>query len=347
MKQIRTGIASYGMSGKIFHAPLLHSHPGFEITCILERKSNDSIQRYPYVRIARTYEEMLADENIDLVIVNTPDHLHAEMTEMALEADKHVVVEKPITLTVPEADRLIRIAADKHLLLSVFHNRRWDGDFLTTEKVISGNLLGRLVEFEAHFDRYRNYIQPDTWKESAGSGTGTLYNLGSHLIDQALVLFGMPVSVTADIRKQRTGSLVDDAFTLWLDYPQTRITLKAGYLIRQAGPKYMVYGTDGSFVKPGMDPQEDQLKAGSLPGEPGWGKDREENWGILNTDINGAHFIGRIETIPGNYLAYYDSIYQAVINGQKPAVTAEQGRDVIRIIEAAFRSQNERAAIRP
>ena len=347
MKQIRTGIASYGMSGNIFHAPLLHCHPGFEITCILERKSNNSVKKYPYVRIARTFEEMLADENIDLVIVNTPDHLHAEMTEMALEADKHVVVEKPFTLTVQEADRLIRKAADKHLMLSVFHNRRWDGDFLTTEKVISGNLLGRLVEFEAHFDRYRNYIQPDTWKEAAGSGTGTLYNLGSHLIDQALVLFGMPVSVTADIRKQRTGSQVDDAFILWLDYPQTRATLKAGYLIRQAGPKYMVYGTDGSFVKPGMDPQEDQLKAGSLPGEPGWGKDTEENWGILNTDINGVHFIGRIETIPGNYMAYYDTIYQAVINGQKPAVTAEQGRDVIRIIEAAFRSQNERAAVSP
>lgn len=345
MKLIRTGIASYGMSGRVFHAPLLHVHPGFEIRYILERNSNHSVVRYPYVRIVRTYEEMLADRDIDLIIVNTPDHLHADMAGMALEAGKHVVVEKPFTLTVGEADKLIRKASDMQLMLSVFHNRRWDGDFLTVQKIIEGNALGRLVEFEAHFDRFRNYIQADTWKESAASGTGTLFNLGSHLIDQALVLFGMPGSVTADIQKQRTGSEVDDAFTLWLHYNGLRVTLKAGYLIRQAGPKYMLYGTDGSFIKPGTDPQEDQLKAGILPGGPDWGRDPDDNRGILNTDVKGVPFVGRIETVPGNYLAYYDSIHRAITNGQKPAVTGEQARDVIRIIEAAFRSQKVRVTV--
>ena len=289
---------------------------------------------------------MLTDNDIDLIIVNTPDHLHAGMAELALGAGKHIVVEKPFTLTVKEADRLIQHAADKNLLISVFHNRRWDGDFLTVSRIISENKLGRLVEFEAHFDRYRNYIQPDTWKESAGYGTGTLYNLGSHLIDQALVLFGMPESVTADIRKQRTGSQVDDAFTLWLNYPGIKVTLKAGYLVRTAGPKFIVHGTNGSFIKPGIDPQEDQLKEGLMPGEPGWGIESSENCGILNTDINGEHYYGRIESIPGNYLAYYDSIYQAIIKGQKPSVTAEQGRDVISIIETAFRSQLEQTTVR-
>lgn len=345
MKKIRTGIASYGMSGKIFHAPLLHVHPGFEISCILERSSEMSLQRYPYVRIVKTYEEMLADNDLDLIIVNTPDHLHAAMTEMALDAGKHVVVEKPFTLSVDDANKLIRKATARGLMLSVFHNRRWDGDFLTIQKLIAGKFLGRLVEFEAHFDRYRNYIQADTWKESAGTGTGTLYNLGSHLIDQALVLFGMPESVIADIQKQRTGSQVDDAFTLWLMYNGIRVTLKAGYLIRQAGPRYILHGTNGTFLKPGIDPQEDQLKADILPAGPEWGKDKAEDWGLLNTDLGNLHFTGKVETIAGNYPAYYDSIYQAIVKGKKPAVTAVQARDVVKIIEAAFLSHKKKAGI--
>jgi predicted dehydrogenase len=345
MKKIPTGIASYGMSGKIFHAPLLHVHPGFKIISILERYGEKSLQTYPYVRIAKTYEEMLAARDIDLIIVNTPDHLHTEMAELALDAGKHVIVEKPFTLSVSDADKLIRKAAARGLMLSVFHNRRWDGDFLTVQKLLAGKVLGRLVEFEAHFDRYRNYIQSDTWKESAGTGTGTLYNLGSHLIDQALVLFGMPESVTADIRKQRTGSQVDDAFTLWLMYHDIRVTLKAGYLIRQAGPRYILHGTNGSFLKPGIDPQEDQLKAGIFPAGPDWGKDQAEDWGLLNTDLGDLHFTGKVETIAGNYGAYYDSIYQTIVNGEKPAVTAEQARDVIRIIEVAFQSHQKRTSI--
>jgi predicted dehydrogenase len=345
MKKIRTGITSYGMSGRVFHAPLLHVHPGFEIVSVLERSHAFSVQRFPYIRIVSTYEEMLADQDIELIVVNTPDHLHFDMAAMALDAGRHVVVEKPFTLAVREADELIRRARDKNLMLSVFHNRRWDSDFLTVQKLVAGNMLGRLVEYEAHFDRYRNFIQPDTWKESSSSGTGTLYNLGSHLIDQALVLFGLPVSVTADIRKQRTGSQVDDAFILWLNYPDIRVTLKGGYLVRQAGPRYILHGTEGSFLKPGIDPQEDQLKAGLLPGGPEWGKEPEENQGLLNTDINDMHVTGKLETLPGNYLAYYDTIYQAITGGKEPAVTGEQGRDVIRIIEAAFQSHTDKASI--
>ncbi len=345
MRKIRTGIASFGMSGWVFHAPLLHVHQGFDIALILERTSNRSHERYPYARIVRTYDEMLADPEIELVIVNTPDNLHYEMCLQALEAGKHVVVEKPLTQTSQQADELIVIAKKKGLLISVFQNRRWDSDFLTIRKVIDGKMLGRLVEYEAHFDRFRNYVQENTWKELAKTGTGTIYNLGPHLIDQALVLFGLPASVTADIRRQRSGSKIDDAFTLWLNYPKVKVTLKAGYLVRLPGPRYLLHGTEGSFLKGGIDPQEEQLKAGILPGGPGWGEECEENYGSLDTTINGLHYQGKIESLPGNYLAYYDTVHRALTEGGAPAVTAQQGRDVIRIIDAALASSEKQKAV--
>jgi len=345
MRKIKTGIASYGMSGWVFHAPLLHVHQGFDIAVILERTSNRSTERYPYVRIVPTYDEMLADPEIELVIVNTPDNLHYEMCLQALEAGKHLVVEKPFTQTSSQADELIAKAKEKGLIISVFQNRRWDSDFLTVKKVIDGKMLGRLVEYEAHFDRFRNYIQENTWKELAEIGTGTIYNLGPHLIDQALVLFGLPSSVTADLRKQRSGSQVDDAFTLWLNYADVKVTLKAGYLVRSPGPRYLLHGTEGSFLKVGYDPQEEQLKAGILPGSPGWGEEAKENMGTLDTTIDGLHFQGTLESIAGNYLAYYDTVHQALTEGIVTGVTAEQGRDVIRIIEAALLSSKSQKAV--
>jgi scyllo-inositol 2-dehydrogenase (NADP+) len=345
VKKIRTGIASYGMSGLVFHAPLLHVHRGFDMAVILERTTSRSSERFPYVRIVRSYDEMVGDPELDLIVVNTPDHLHYEMCRKALEAGKHVVVEKPFTQESRQADDLIRTAQKKGLLLSVFQNRRWDSDFLTIRKIIDERLLGRLVEYEAHFDRFRNYIQQHTWKELAESGTGILHNLGPHLIDQALVLFGMPASVTADIRRQRTGSQVDDAFTLWLYYHEVKVTLKAGYLVRLPGPRYLLHGTEGSFLKWGTDPQEEQLKAGILPGGPDWGRESEEHWGVLDTTVKGLDYREKMESLPGNYLAYYDTIYRALTSGQPPGVTATEGRDVIRIIEAALKSDQERKAI--
>jgi len=346
MKTINVGLASYGMSGEIFHAPLLHMHEGYNIIKILERTKNRSRDQYPYANIVRSYEEITDDENIDLIIVNTPDKEHYTMALQAIRAGKHVVVEKPLTLKVYESDELIAASAKKGKLLSVFQNRRWDGDFLTIQKIISEGLLGRLVEYEAHFDRYRNYLQPESWKEQAVSGTGTIYNLGSHLIDQALVLFGLPESVFADIRMVRSGAEVDDDLTLLLKYPEIKVTLKASYLVREPGPKFLLHGTQGSFLKWGIDPQEEELKSGKWPSGADWGKENEENWGILNTEINGLHYNGMIETLPGNYMKYYDDIYEAIINNRKPAVTAEQGRDVIRVIEAAKESSKMGKAVK-
>ena len=338
MKQkIRTGILSFGMSGKVFHAPLLHVNPGYTITKIMQRSANDATETYPYVQIVRSVEDIILDPDIDLVLVNTPDHTHYEYTRAALEAGKHVVVEKPFILEISEGTELIELAEKKGKILTVFQSRRWEGDFLTVKDIISQGLVGRLVEYEAHFDRFRNFIR-DSWKEKPENKTGTLYNLGSHLIDQALVIFGFPDAVYADIRKQRTGSLVDDLFDLSLFYPGVKVTLKSSYLIREPGPRFMLHGTEGSYIKHGADPQEEALNKGHFPDEPGWGKEPEENWGLLNTTLNGMHYIGRIETLPGCYQEFYYKLYDTLVNGAALPVNPADSLAGIRIIRAAYES---------
>jgi len=393
MKPIKTAISSYGMSGLVFHGPLLKQHPGFEIVSILERNKSVSTTHHPGSRLVRTFSDLLTDPGVELVIVNTPDYLHFEMTREALEHGKHVVVEKPFTLKAGEADTLIELAKEKGLVLSVFQNRRWDGDFLTVRKVIAEKMLGRLVSFESHFDRFRNYIQ-ESWKESADLRAGTLYNLGSHMIDQALVLFGMPRALFANVSARRTGSEVDDTFDIHMHYDDISCLVRGSYLVKEAGPRYILHGTEGSYLKWGIDPQEEALKAGTTPGNEGWGHESESDWGILNTEatentsahknisakvnpsaqkdttdpnnssthknlpskvnpsaqndlsakanplVEGVISPGRfrLETIPGNYLAYYDNIHDVIRQGASLSVSPEEASNVIRIIEAAYRS---------
>ena len=340
MKKTGVGLASYGMSGQVFHAPLLQMHPGFEILSIFERSKSLSASRYSEAKIVRAYDELLSDDKIELVIVNTPDPLHYDMCRQALQAGKHVVVEKPFVQEPASGQELIDLAKRQGLLLSVFHNRRWDGDFLTIRKILEEGLIGRVVEYEAHFDRFRNIIPRNTWKENPASGTGTLYNLGSHLIDQAIVLFGKPDNVYADIRVLRDGGMIDDAFTLLLGYPDIKVTLKASYLIKEAGPRYYLHGTEGSYLKQGIDPQEEALKQGEWPVGDDWGKEPESIWGMLNTEAGEKPFRGRYETLPGRYGDFYENIHRALLEGTEPIVTAEQANLVIRVIEAA-RESNE------
>lgn len=336
-KKIITGIASFGMSGKVFHAPLLEAHRGFELKTIVERSKNEAAPLYPKAMIVHSIDELLNDPEIELVVVNTPDHTHGEIAHKALMADKHVIVEKPFCLSTTECSDLLDLAIRKNKLLSVFQNRRWDGDFLTVKNIIDKGLLGRLVEYESHFDRFRNYIQK-SWKEDASVGTGTLFNLGSHLIDQALVLFGLPEYVYADIRVFRTGGEVDDYFDLNLYYPDLKVTLKATYLAKAPGAKYHLNGETGSFVKFGLDPQEDALKSGIIPGKAGWGKEPKKYWGTIYTDSDGKTEEKKVETVPGNYLAYYDNIYGVLTHQEELKVKPEEAISVIRIIEAAYES---------
>ncbi len=342
---INTGIVSYGMSGKVFHGPLLHVNHHFNIKKIVERSYKGSKESFPYVEVVDGFEDLIKDDNLELVIVNTPDGTHYEYAKMALDAGKHVVVEKPFTIESSQAEKLIDLAHKKGLMISAFQNRRWDGDFLTVQQIIKKGLLGRLVSYEAHFDRYRNYIQPNTWKEERGPGAEMVYNLGSHMIDQAYVLFGMPYQVYGSLGIQRTGGKIDDFYDIKLYYPDWQVTLKSSYLVREAGPRYILHGTHGSFLKWGIDPQEDALKAGHLPNEPNWGKERDKYWGKMNTEPEGLHMIGRIETLPGNYNAFYDNLYEAIRLGKELIVKPEQSLDVIRIIEGAIESNKTSRAV--
>jgi predicted dehydrogenase len=339
---VKTGIASFGMSGMVFHAPLLNANPGFEIKAIVERTKDLSRKLYSGSRLVRSLEEMLEDEEIELVIINTPDFLHYKQAMQAMKAGKHVVVEKPFTQKYEEAVELEEFAKSKNLILSVFQNRRWDGDFLTIEKIIRDKMLGRLVTFESHFDRYRNFIQEYSWKEKASSGTGIVYNLGSHLIDQVLVLFGKPNAVNADIRTLRTNGRTDDYFDIRMEYSENLcVSVGGSMLIKEPGPRYILHGTEGSFLKWGTDPQEQNLKDGRIPGIEGWGKEHEDDWGILNTSENGNEFRGEIETIPGNYQHFYNMLYNSIRNGAEVPVKVKDAAMVIRIINAAFESNYE------
>ena len=344
-RKIITAMTSFGMSGLVFHGPLLSVHPRFHLKSVLQRTKDSAREKYEHIEIARTIDELINDPEVELVVVSATNDTHYEHARMALEAGKNVVIEKPMTNTIEEGKDLIRLARDKGLVLSVFQNRRWDSDFLTLQNILEDGLLGRVVEYNGSWDRYRNYIQPNTWKEETGPGSGLLYNLGPHLIDQAIVLFGAPDAVAADIRSMRTDSRVDDFFEVYLQYEDVKVRLHSSYLVREPYPRFTVHGTLGSFLKYGLDVQEAALKVGDLPGKPGWGIEDEAIWGTLNTEINGEHVIKKVKSEPGNYLSFYDNIFEAIRNGAKLMVTPQEALLNIHAIELAFQSSSEGRSI--
>jgi scyllo-inositol 2-dehydrogenase (NADP+) len=344
-KRIAAGLASFGMSGKVFHAPLLSHHERFALRRIVERRGDEAKSLYPDAIVSRSTEDLIADPGIDLIVVNVPDKVHYELAKRCLEADKHVVIEKPMTQTVEQARELIELAARRKKMLTVFQNRRWDGDFMTVKKVVHSKALGRLVEFESHYDRYRNFIQKDTWKERSAESGGILTNLGSHMIDQALVLFGMPGSVTAEFRIVRTGGEVDDWYNICLQYDELTVILRASYLVKEPGPRYILHGTEGTFHKYGLDPQEEALKKGIDPGTPGWGSESMEWFGTMVTEKGGITKSVRLQTLPGNYSAFYDAVADCIENRGEPPVRPIEAANVIRVIEAAQESHRRRATI--
>jgi len=338
-KPIVTAIASFGMSGVVYHGPSLKVLPQqYKISKILERSKNISAERYPEATIVRSYDEILNDPEIELVIVNTPDYLHFDMAKHAIEAGKHIVVEKPFTKTSDDARKLIALAKIKGVIMTVYQNRRFDNGFLTVKKIVEEKLLGRLVEYEAHYDRYRNYIQEGSWKEDGDERTGVLFNLGSHIVDQTLVLFGTPNAVTAHLNILRTGGRTTDNFDIRFHYEKFNAILHTSYLVRELGPQYILNGTEGSFIKMGSDPQEEMLKVHRLPDEPGWGEDPQSDWGTLNTSINGLHFHGKVETIAGNYTDFYVNLYGAIREGKELLVKPREALTTIRILEACLES---------
>ena len=345
MKQIRTAILSFGMSGKVFHAPFIHLHNGFELYGVWERTKSESLDFYPEIKIFRSLEELLADETIELVIVNTPTGTHFEYAKKVLEAGKHAVVEKAFTTTVDEAIELKVMADKKGLKISVFQNRRWDSDFKTVKKVIEEGWLGEIMEAEIHFDRFKDELSPKAHKETPAPGAGILNDLSPHLIDQALNLFGKPEAVFADIRITRPGSKVDDYFEILLYYPVIRVRLKAGYQVREPFASYVVHGRKGSFLKSRADLQEVKLQAGEKPNLTDWCTEPESEQGLLHTEKDGKVIREKIPTLKGNYYDYYEGIYQAIRNNQPIQVSAADGISVMQIIDAAFKSSKERKVI--
>jgi scyllo-inositol 2-dehydrogenase (NADP+) len=326
------------MSGKTFHAPFLHVNPGFEFYSVWEREKNLAQAIYPSVRVYRTLEELLADPAVELVIVNTPNYTHYEYAKQALLAGKHVIVEKPFCVREKEGLELIDLANQKGVKLSSYQSRRFDSDYRTVKRIVDSGVLGTIVEAEIHYDRFTPALSPKVHKETPGPGRGLLYDLGSHLIDQALQLFGDPQSVFADLFIIRDNSRVDDYMEVLLYYPGLRIRLKSSYLVREPLPAYSVFGHNGTFLKTRADVQEKHLLAGEMPGGPSWGVEPESEQGLLTAEIDGKVVREHVPTERGNAMDYFDGIYKAIREGAPLPVTAEQGVRIIRVIEKAYES---------
>ena len=344
MQKIKTALLSYGMSGKIFHAPFLELHPGFELIGAWERSKALIHEDFPTVKSYPSLDAVLQDD-VGLVIVNTPVATHFEYAKAALLAGKHVLVEKAFTTTVAEAEELKEIADAEKLKLAVFQNRRWDSDFKTVRDIFQKNILGDIVEAEIHFDRYNPNLSAKLHKETANPGAGILKDLGPHIIDQALCLFGFPQSLFADIRVTRKDGVVDDWFDITLFYSDLRVRLKASFFIREPLPSYILHGKKGSFLKSRGDVQEDELKLGKKPMVTDWGIEPIFKSGVLHTEIEGSTVRENIPTLHGNYYGFFDSLYQSIKKGIPEPVTAQNGIDVMRIIEAAIESNSKKQQI--
>jgi scyllo-inositol 2-dehydrogenase (NADP+) len=317
MTKLKVALIGRGLGGTVFHAPLIRALPALELAIVAGR--------------AEAGAEAVA-EGIDLVVISSPNRTHFPLAEAALRAGKHVVVDKPFTTSFDEADALIALAKERGRMLTVFHNRRWDGDFLTVRKVLPRLSEVRLTEM--HWDRFRPEIRSG-WKDEAEGGAGTLNDLGPHLIDQALLLFGMPEALSADVLAQREGAKVNDYFALTLHYGTMRVVLGASTLVMDPRPRFAIHGTGGSFVKYGLDPQEAALKAGADPGRAG--RDVPGNDGVLTTEA-GAE---RVPTEPGRYLGFYEAVVAAIRDGAPPPVDPADARDGLRLIALARRASEE------
>ncbi|MDI3319087.1 Gfo/Idh/MocA family oxidoreductase [Pinibacter soli] len=346
MQPIKTALCSFGMSGRLFHAPFIETLSYFELYAVWERSKKLAAEKYPSIISYDNYEDLLADDAIELVIVNTPNATHFEYAKKALLAGKHVIVEKPFTVHSDQAKELQTLAEEQSRKLAVYHNRRFDSDFKTVKKVIDEGYLGKIVEAEIHFDRYKQELSPKTHKEMPGDGTGALYDLGSHLIDQALTLFGLPEAVFGDIRIIREISKVDDYFEVLLYYPELRVRLKSSYLVREALAAYSLHGTLGSFVKSRGDVQEANLDKKILPNTADWGVEPDTEKGLLHTEKNGTVVRDYIDTLLGNYNDYFRQVYEAIRLDKPVPVSAEDGLNVIRVIEAAFESSEGKKVVK-
>lgn len=340
---LNVALLGYGFVGKVFHAPLLSRTPGLVLHTVVSRDAGKVHADLPQVRVLADPGEAFSDPAIDLVVIATPNETHAPLAIAALAQGKHVVVDKPFTVTVAEAERVIAQAHASRRLVSVFQNRRWDADFLTVRQLLDDGVLGEVAEFHSHFDRYRPQVA-QRWRESDAPGAGLWYDLGPHLIDQALRLFGTPLAVQADLARQRHGAHATDYFHVQLRYPRTRVHLHAGSLVAGNGLRFAVHGERGSYLKHGLDAQEDRLRAGGMPGDQGWGLDPRPGELTLAGE-DGALVTRTVDSLPGDYRRYYGAMRAAIVDGAPLPVTPEEAIAVMRVIELGLRGTGERREI--
>lgn len=347
MSVINTALLSFGMSGRLFHAPFVELHPGFRLTACWERSSRVIDQHYPSVRSYGTLDELLADDAIDLVVVNTPTYTHFDFAKKVLQSGKHLVVEKAFVGNADEAKELRDLAKDVGRTLSVFQNRRWDSDFQSVSQVLQDGVLGDIVEANLDYCRFDANLSPKVHKEDPDIGSGVIKDIGSHVLDQALVLFGMPDGVFADIGITRPHSRVDDYFDILLLYPDKRVHVKGGYFYKQPVPEYAFFGKNGCFLKSRADVQEGQLDGGMTPADAGYGVEPDGCEGQLYVGDETPGEPELVRSPAGNYMEFYDGVYRAITDGAPEPVSADDGVRVMQIIDSAFRSNRDGAVVQP
>jgi scyllo-inositol 2-dehydrogenase (NADP+) len=343
---IDVGLVGFGLAGRSFHAPVIRAVAGLRLATILERSGNQAAVQYPDARIVRTLDELLANPEIRLVVIATPNDSHYPIARECLAAGRHVLVDKPFATTLDEAIALVEFAKKQGRLLTVYQNRRYDGDFQAILELVASGALGRIVRFESNYDRFRPQLRPGAWRERSGPGSGIFFDLAPHLIDHALLLFGLPEALTADIRVEREGAVADDAFDLAFHYPRgLRADLRSSILAVSTRPRFLLHGTQGGFVKQSFDPQEANLRRGYIPTDTAWGAEPEENWGLLTLSRNGALTQHRVPSAKCDYRDFYANLRDAVLGQAKLAVSPEWALDVMRLLELARHSSNERRTV--
>ena len=342
---IDVGLVGFGFAGHVFHAPIISAVPGLKLRAIVQRSGDDAGRLYPEARVVTSIGELLAIDEIKLVVIATPNTSHYPLAKECLLAGRNVVVDKPFTTTYAEAAELVDLAKDRGLVLTVYQNLRFNGDFRTIRHLVESGRLGRIALYEAHFDRYRLQLRVGAWRERVDAGSGVFFDLGVHLLDQAMVLFGTPEAITADIRIEREGAQVDDAFDVVLHYRKMRALVRASMIALAPDLRFVVRGERAAFVKYGIDPQEEALRRGEVPQDEAWGREAREKWGSLYAPQNGAAVAETIPTLPGDYRLFYANVRDAQLGKAPAAVTYDQMLQVMHALELAQASSRKRCTL--
>jgi predicted dehydrogenase len=342
---IRVGLVGFGMAGRVFHGPLISSVDGLALQAVVERNTDQARERYPWITTYRSLDSMLADRTLGLIVVATPSGTHFDVARQVIDAGFNVVIDKPVSTSAAQIAALAADARKRSVQLIPFHNRRFDGDFLTVEKLLHDGTLGRLVQFESSMNRWNPGATRRPWKDTPEEGGGVLLDLGTHLVDQALALFGNPMAVGAEVLRERDSQGANDAFTIRLRYLGLRVTLEANALSSPAGPRFVVRGTRGNFRKKGVDPQEAALNKITRIAGTDWGQETPDHWGMLHVDVEGGMVTRPFATLPGDYRRFYAGVRDALDSKGKPPVTPADAWRTARVLEWAIESSDARREV--